>query len=132
MENFNWVAFRDFAVQKNLSMQCIDDGDRYYLFAIDGAMAIGCNIYKNGSECADFETNFKANTNKEIQNITTTQNEKNDKAIKIACFSHQTDNTGHLEYSFKFGIRSPKNRRIWVCILWPIYKSQSTKSRASY
>lgn len=61
-----WSAIKDFAVARSLSIQYIEDDDRYHLFAIDGAMRIYYRMDRSPTDTADlddFEDNFKPTGN---------------------------------------------------------------------
>lgn len=70
----NWAAFKAYVNAKGLSIQYADEGDFYFLLAVDGGVIFSCKLSKNlpgySSDVSDFETNFKTAGNGSINHIT--------------------------------------------------------------
>lgn len=78
-----WTVFKTNALPKALSVQYDDDGTTYTVFAFDLSLAYVCTIWKgtvpesvisggysqatNDADKSDFETNYKPNANKPVQ-----------------------------------------------------------------
>lgn len=66
-KELNWTNFKSFLSSRNLSCQYFDDGNSYYLYALDGYLSVFCLIPKDSpanTDQSDFETNFKSTGNK--------------------------------------------------------------------
>lgn len=61
----SWTALKQFAVARSLSIQWIDNGQVYYLAAVDGPFTLECTLNKSNAndDLVDFETNYKASGN---------------------------------------------------------------------
>lgn len=70
----NWTKFKQYVIDRNLSIQYInDDPDIYELYAIDGGFVALCIIKKDNPrnlDQVDFEDNYQANCNKPNDRIT--------------------------------------------------------------
>ena len=70
----NWTKFKQYVIDKNLSIQYInDDLDIYELYAIDGGFVVLCIVKKDNPrnlDQIDFEDNYQANCNKPNDRIT--------------------------------------------------------------
>ena len=64
--NANWTDFKAAADAKNISIQYIDTGSRYYLYLVDGPFALTCTLLKTDSDATDFEDNYKSNGNQSL------------------------------------------------------------------
>ena len=65
-----WPALKAFVDGKGSSIQYLDDGSNYYLYAVDGAFAVSTIITKDSppsSNQTDFETNYKTLSNQKIK-----------------------------------------------------------------
>ena len=69
MVETSWANFKTFVNQKSLSIQYISVGDNYFLKVIDGRFIVSCQIPLDptNSDTIDFETNYKANGNKTVE-----------------------------------------------------------------
>ena len=84
------LAWSDFKTQvlDNPKWQWVyfDVDNTYHIIAKQHSLEVLCKIYKDsGAEHVDFDDNYKANATTEISPIVTTQEEKNDKVLKLAC-----------------------------------------------
>ena len=70
----NWTNFKQYVIDRNLSIQYInDDSDIYELCAIDGGFVVLCIIKKDNprnNDQIDFEDNYQSNCNKPNNRIT--------------------------------------------------------------
>lgn len=83
--NTSWNIFKQFVDDRTLSIQSIDLGEGYFLKAFSGPFELDCYLSKDGNlDTIDFETNYKDNSNKDIQTEVVTQFEKRDKTLKLA------------------------------------------------
>jgi len=76
----DWATIKQFAQDKNVSIQYVDFGNEYELVAVDGAFIITSVLDKeptDTTELDDFETNFKPAGNAKIDLNTYTSNELN-------------------------------------------------------
>lgn len=80
----DWLIFKNFAVDRKLSIQYVDLGDSYLLGATSRPFDLSCVLAKDTDDCTDFETNFKPTGNQLNPNEVVTQYEKNDKDLKLA------------------------------------------------
>ena len=63
----NWATLKQFVNSKSLSIQYIDLGDSYFLKICEGGFELDCLLAKDGgADVTDFETNFLANSNKNL------------------------------------------------------------------
>jgi len=68
----SWAEFKTFAAARALSVQWVQVGNRYFLYAIDGALSLRCMVPLTdpaGDDQADFEANFKAAGNQSFSDI---------------------------------------------------------------
>jgi hypothetical protein len=94
-----WADFKNVAISRDISIQYLETSTNYYLLAIDWHFSVRCDFQKTDPPSADqldFETNFKATCNGEQRNLVTTQEEKNDKTLKLAKASANFDATTNL------------------------------------
>lgn len=99
--NISWSDLKNFATSRQVSMHYIVANGVYNLIAIDGPLEMTAQISMDGSDAdnqADFENNYKANSNIPIlptlTNVTT-QYEKQDKVLKLAKGYAAVDATTH-------------------------------------
>jgi hypothetical protein len=67
MLNISWNDFKCFVDCNRVPINYFDHEDDYHLFCQSGSLAFSCNLSKNPSdttELDDFETNYKANSNR--------------------------------------------------------------------
>lgn len=84
MRRATWTNLKTFVDARGASVQYIDEGTRYYLWAADGTLVLDCIINKDGnSDQTDFETNYKASGNKKI--VPDTDPYSNTDQFKAAC-----------------------------------------------
>lgn len=89
--NVSWSDIKDFINSRGSSLQWIVANNSYYLFAADGPLSLTAQISMDGSsndDQTDFETNFKSSANQPlfpILNTVTTQFEKKDYVLQLAC-----------------------------------------------
>ena len=66
----DWSILKSNADAKGLKIQHIEYSSHYEIFAIDGALGMECTLAKDGgADQTDFETNYKAGSNKKLQEI---------------------------------------------------------------
>lgn len=68
MINVDWATLKSFLQQRNVSVQCVNINNSYYLWAFDGPMCVTTQISlvnptPDGSDQQDFETNYQASSN---------------------------------------------------------------------
>jgi hypothetical protein len=65
----DWTTLKTFAVDRNISLQWVDIGEAYSIVGLDGPFSLECTLIKalQMDEAADFEANFKAAGNRQIQ-----------------------------------------------------------------
>ena len=84
----NWTDFKTAVDIRSASVQWVVVGQNYWLKLLDGPFELECMIPVDRSSCtetADFEDNYKANGNWQPNAQVTTQFEKRDKTLKLAC-----------------------------------------------
>lgn len=69
MKTVDWVTLKAFATARGLSLQWVDLGDTYWIVGVDGPFTLECTLVKalQTDEVVDFETNFKATGNRQLQ-----------------------------------------------------------------
>jgi len=86
LSNLSWSSFKSLVDDKAMGIQYIDVEGYYFLKAFDSSFSIGCAMLKDGgADQIDFEDNYKAAGNVKLKQEVETQNEKNDKVLKLAC-----------------------------------------------
>jgi len=99
----NWTTLKNFVNAKGSSIQYLDDGSCYFLYAVDGGFTIQTIISKTtpaSSDQTDFETNYKAAGNQKIKVLSSTVDSAGTSATPI-----QYDN--FLPLSFGAAMTSP-------------------------
>lgn len=64
-----WNELKAFVDTRGLSIQYVDIGNFYLLYAIDGPLGFVCKLFKSPSDTTDlddFETNYQANANRKF------------------------------------------------------------------
>jgi hypothetical protein len=80
-----WAEFKAFVDARVLSIQWVELNNTYYMTAIDGPFNFRCSVYKDdGADQLEFEGSYKDLGNKSPRTEVVTQNEKNDKILKLA------------------------------------------------
>lgn len=70
--SLSWAQFKFVVTNRALSIQWIDDGEKYHLYLFDGLLIACCYLPKNSStDTIDFETNYKSIGNYPIALSTT-------------------------------------------------------------
>lgn len=65
--SLSWEQFKFVVTNRNLSVQWIDDGEKYHLYLFDGLLIACCYLPKDSStDTIDFETNYKSKGNKQF------------------------------------------------------------------
>lgn len=73
----SWQEFKTFIDQRSISIQWFDIEDHYYMAGVDGAFTLYYTMYKdNGADQLEFESSYKNNGNKNIENKTTSNIQK--------------------------------------------------------
>jgi hypothetical protein len=101
MINVSWTHLKNFANERNVSIQKIETDDLYYLWAFDGPMCVSAQIKKEdpaNEDQTDFETNYIANSNKPPKSNVVTASEVNDKTLRTFCVFNETDANGQAEF----------------------------------
>lgn len=103
MINVNWQTLKEFATQRNTSIQYVEDSDNYYLWAFDGPFCLSSQFYKidNTSDQQDFENNYKLLSNKSPKTQVVTAAELNDKTLRTFCVFADTNSNGEAIMSVK-------------------------------
>jgi hypothetical protein len=87
MIELSWSDFKS-QVLTSTAWQWIyfDLNNTYCIYAKQSDFTVLCKIYKDsGADQTEFEDDYKDNANTELAPIVTTQNEKNDKVLKLSC-----------------------------------------------
>lgn len=96
MTNLKWSQFKSFVDVSKYPIFYAETDDSYEL----DCKEYHCQIPKDsGADQTDFETNYKALSNKPVINEVTTQYEKNDKTLRCMCAFADTDSNGEAEFS---------------------------------
>lgn len=66
-----WSEIKSLAISKNIPLQFKEEPTKYLITLVDGSHTVTCEVLKNGEDEIEFETSFKALSNRRIA-ITTT------------------------------------------------------------
>lgn len=105
--NLQWSDLKAFAVTRSVSIQYFTANNIYYLAAADGSIEVTAQIPLDGtatSDQTDFETNYKTNANQPLLPVlttVTTQFEKTNKVLKLACANASVNSSGTAIASIK-------------------------------
>lgn len=90
--SLSWSNFKYVVDDRKLSIQWIDDGEKYHLYLFDGLLIANCFLNKDdGSDTNDFEVNYKSKGNRSLKSEVVTQFEKDDKVLKLFRAKAQVD-----------------------------------------
>lgn len=98
MIKVDWSDIKTFVDDRALSVQYIDFGSYYHLWAYDGPMALECILPQDGTSETEFENDYKANGNK--PNTTRTRSERADISMKL-CRNSAATSSGVATVEFK-------------------------------
>jgi hypothetical protein len=103
MINLGWSDFKSQVLDtNNWPFIYFEVSERYFLFAKQVDFTVTCLIEKDsGADQTDFETNYKAKAATQLATQVTTQEEKNDKRLKLACGSADFISSDSIEISIK-------------------------------
>src|ERR1035437_8762856 len=110
--NVDWTTIKDFVNARSLSVQYFAYQGTYFIWAFDGPVELMARIpivspTPNPSDQYDFETNFQSNGNKSpttsiiAAQAITTQFERTDIDLKLACCTADVQSDGTAEVSLK-------------------------------
>lgn len=73
-KKLEWTDFKAFVAAKLVSMQYLEDAKFYYIYAVDGAIQVSCQLDKNPSDNTDlndFVNNYKPTANTNLNQLDT-------------------------------------------------------------
>lgn len=99
-----WPILKQVVDQKQINVQYVDLGERYWVVAIDGYFKLECFLDKNPTitdDLDDFETNYKPSGNTSPKSEVVTQFEKPERVLKMASGEGEVNEEGIAVVSFK-------------------------------